>query len=256
MKYVKLILDVVLYVITFLVIQLVLMLLTGVTPGVTGIIVVSALSNLLTLLLFVLLKWSPPSRSYVRSRPWVTMCWVAVLALGTIIPSEWLSEQIPYEMPPDIAAMLTDMLHNRWGYLAIGILAPLAEEVVFRGAVLRTLLKGMNPWLAILISALLFGAVHGNVQQFVHATLIGLLIGWMYYRTQSIVPGVVFHWVNNTAAYVISNLIPSSENAALKDLFGGSQQAVYMALGFSLCLMLPALFQLYLRLKKADGSDV
>jgi membrane protease YdiL (CAAX protease family) len=87
-----------------------------------------------------------------------------------------------------------------------------------------------------------------NPAQMPHAFLIGLLLGWMYYRTDSIVPGVVYHWVNNTAAYIMYNLYPNPD-LTLLDLFG-SQRAVMMALGFSFCIFLPALFQLNLRLKK------
>ena len=180
--------------------------------------------------------------------------WVVILTLGTIIPSEYLQEQIPFDMPDEMKALLGDMMHNRWGYLAIGILAPLVEEVVFRGAILGVLLTLFGRrwhWVPIAISALIFGAAHGNVPQFVHATILGLLLGWMFYRTDSIVPGVVLHWVNNSAAYLIANLIPNSEDAALIDIFSGDSRAVLMALGFSCCLILPALFQLALRMKKA-----
>jgi membrane protease YdiL (CAAX protease family) len=224
-------------------------------PDATGMIIISVVSSVLTLLLFLLLHWTPATRDYLLTRPWTAMAWVVILALGTIIPSTWLSEQIPYDMPAEMEALLADMMRNRWGYLAIGILAPLAEEAVFRGAVLRVLLRLFDKkwhWIAIVISAILFGLVHGNVQQFVHATLIGLILGWMYYRTDSILPGVLFHWVNNSAAYVISNLIPNAEQARLIDIFGGEQRSVWLALLFSLCLMLPALFQLFLRLKKKD----
>ena len=87
-----------------------------------------------------------------------------------------------------------------------------------------------------------------NPAQLPHAFLIGLLIGWMYYRTDSIVPGVVYHWINNSMAYVMYNLYPNPE-MTLTDLFG-SERTVLMAVGFSLCLFLPALFQLNLRLQK------
>jgi len=141
------------------------------------------------------------------------------------------------------------ILRNRYGYLVVGLLAPLAEEVVFRGAVLRALLQwNRRPWLAIVLSALLFSAVHMNPAQLPHTFLVGLLLGWLYYRTASIVPGVVYHWVNNTVAYVMYNLYPSSD-ITLADVFG-SQQRVLMAVGFSLCILLPALFQLNLRMKK------
>ena len=142
------------------------------------------------------------------------------------------------------------IMRNRYGYLAVGLLAPLAEEVVFRGAVLRALLrwKEGRPWLAIAISALLFSAAHMNPAQLPHTFLVGLLLGWMYYRTDSIVPGVVLHWVNNTVAYVMFNLYPNPDMTLL-DLFG-SQQRVLMAVGFSLCIFLPALFQLNQNMKK------
>ncbi len=277
MRHIRIILEVLLYVMVFLTIQLFVTYLVGgiqlyiddvslhdiaaraangtMMPDATGMIIISVVSSVLTLLLFLLLHWTPATRDYLLTRPWTAMAWVVILALGTIIPSTWLSEQIPYDMPAEMEALLADMMRNRWGYLAIGILAPLAEEAVFRGAVLRVLLRLFDKkwhWIAIAISAILFGLVHGNVQQFVHATLIGLILGWMYYRTDSILPGVLFHWVNNSAAYVISNLIPNAEQARLIDIFGGEQRSVWLALLFSLCLMLPALFQLFLRLKKKD----
>jgi len=277
MRHIRTILEVLLYVMVFLTIQLFVTYLVGgiqlyiddvslhdiaaraangtMMPDATGMIIISVVSSVLTLLLFLLLHWTPVTRDYLLTRPWTAMAWVVILALGTIIPSTWLSEQIPYDMPAEMEALLADMMRNRWGYLAIGILAPLAEEAVFRGAVLRVLLRLFDKkwhWIAIVISAILFGLVHGNVQQFVHATLIGLILGWMYYRTDSILPGVLFHWVNNSAAYVISNLIPNAEQARLIDIFGGEQRSVWLALLFSLCLMLPALFQLFLRLKKKD----
>lgn len=277
MRHIRTILEVLLYVMVFLTIQLFVTYLVGgiqlyiddvslhdiaaraangtMMPDATGMIIISVVSSVLTLLLFLLLHWTPATRDYLLTRPWTAMAWVVILALGTIIPSTWLSEQIPYDMPAEMEALLADMMRNRWGYLAIGILAPLAEEAVFRGAVLRVLLRLFDKkwhWIAIAISAILFGLVHGNVHQFVHATLIGLILGWMYYRTDSILPGVLFHWVNNSAAYVISNLIPNAEQARLIDIFGGEQRSVWLALLFSLCLMLPALFQLFLRLKKKD----
>ena len=288
MKYVRTFFEVLLYLFTFLAIQFVVSFIVTIAswldvdnlarlfhqimegkllPDTTGTLISSVVSSILTLAVFLWLKWSPFSRTYLQSRPWGVLVWVVVLALGTIVPSTWLGEQIPYEMPQEIEQMLSEMLHNRWGYLAIGILAPIVEEMVFRGAILRTLLllggrgndqssmlnaqsSKLKAFFAILISALLFGAVHGNVQQFVHATLIGLLLGWMYYRTNSIVPGIVFHWINNTAAYVIANVIPNSEHARLVDVLGGEQRSVWLALGFSLCLFLPALFQLWQRMKK------
>jgi hypothetical protein len=151
---------------------------------------------------------------------------------------------------PNIAEDTFDMImKDRWGYLSIGLLAPLAEELVFRGAILRSLLKWTSrPWVAIAISAVFFAVAHLNPAQLPHAFLVGLLLGWMYYRTDSIVPCVVYHWINNTVAYVMYNLYPNAD-LTLVDLFG-SERIVLMAVGFSLCMLVPALFQLNLRLEK------
>lgn len=220
----------------------------SVTPNATSIILTTVLFSVAVMTVFLLAKWSEVSKHWIRKRPWVTLVWCVVAALGAIIPSVWLQEHMP-ELP-NIAEDTFDMImRDRWGYLSIGLLAPLAEELVFRGAILRSLLQWTKqPWVAIAISAIFFAAAHLNPAQLPHAFLVGLLLGWMYYRTDSIVPCVVYHWVNNTVAYVMYNLYPSAD-LTLVDLFG-SERTALMAVGFSFCLLLPALFQLNMRLEK------
>ena len=165
-----------------------------------------------------------------------------------------LYEQLGIEMDENTQQIFTSLMKEPWGYVAIGILAPLAEEVVFRGAILRTLLGIMskkNHWVAIMISAAIFGVVHANLAQFVNALLMGLLLGWMYYRTKSLVPGILMHWVNNTMAYVLNNLMPQSDGKLI-DLFHGDEKTVYYAVGFSLCIMIPSFIQMILRLLKSQ----
>ena len=141
-------------------------------------------------------------------------------------------------------------MRDRWGYVAVGLLAPFAEELVFRGAILRALLRWTpQHWVAIAISAFLFALIHANPAQMPHAFVIGLLLGWLYYRTDSIVPGIVYHWINNSIAYIGYNLYPDP-SLKLIDLLG-SQRNVAAAVLFSLFILLPALYQLYLRLRKA-----
>lgn len=218
------------------------------TSDPTGLIVTMAVFSILTILLFLWAKWSEVSRHWVRTRPWFVLFWCVLAALGALVPSTWLQELMP--ALPNFAEQEFDMiLKDRWGYIIVGLLAPFAEELVFRGAVLRNLLRwNSNQWIGIALSALLFAVIHMNPAQMPHAFLIGLLLGWMYWRTDSIVPGVVYHWVNNTVAYVLYNLYPDPDMTLL-DLFG-SQQRVMMALVFSLLIFLPALYQLNLRLRK------
>ena len=93
------------------------------------------------------------------------------------------------------------------GALNACIFGPTIEEICFRGIVLGGLLKTRcRPWLAILISTLLFALLHGLGANFVTAILFGILIGWLYWRTGSIIPGIIIHITNNSLTAIdISN---------------------------------------------------
>lgn len=220
----------------------------GQVMNATGMIITMALFSIITMAVFLMAKWSVVSRHWVRTRPWFVLFWCVVAALGALVPSVWLQEHMP-ELPNLVEGEFDMIMKDRMGYFVVGLLAPLAEEMVFRGAILRSLLRWKsNPWVGIVISAILFAVIHMNPAQMPHAFLIGLLLGWMYWRTDSIVPGVVYHWVNNTVAYILYNIYPNPD-LTLLDLFG-SEQKVWMALGFSLLIFLPSLFQLNQRLSK------
>lgn len=220
---------------------------TGTELDAMGVIISSGLAGVVTIAVFLAAKWAVVSRHWIRTRPWTVLFWCVVATLGSLIPSSWLQELMP-ELPNTAEKAFDLVLKDRWGYFIVGLLAPLSEELVFRGAILRELLKWKeNPWIGIIISAMLFSLVHMNPVQMPHAFLVGILLGWLYYRTNSIIPGVTWHWVNNTIAYVMYNLTNPDET--LLEYFG-SQQRVLMAVGFSLMIFLPALYQLNLRLSK------
>lgn len=214
----------------------------------------SVMVSVVTIAAFLLTRWAEVSPRWLRTRPWSVLAWSVVAALGCIIPSAWIQEQIP-ELPNIVEQEFDMILQDRWGYLAIGLLAPLCEELVFRGAILRRLLDSsrLKPWWAIALSAGLFALIHMNPAQMPHAFVIGLLLGWMYWRTGSILPGVAFHWANNSVAYVINNLYPDPD-MKLIDLFG-SNAHVLLAVVFSLFILLPAIYQLHLLMHKADTDQ-
>ncbi len=84
-----------------------------------------------------------------------------------------------------------------------------------------------------------------DLAQGLHAFVIGLLLGWLYSRTNSILPGLVLHWVNNSVAYLMFNLMPQMNDGKLIDFFHGNNRMMYGGLFFSLCIFVPALFQLW-----------
>jgi len=205
--------------------------------------------SVMVIAVFLGAKWAEVSPRWMATKQWFVLVWAVIAALGMIIPMTWLQENMP-ELPNWIEDQQEMLLGNYWGYLAIGLLAPLAEEIVFRGAILRSLLTTAKPMAAIIISALLFALVHMNPAQMPYAFIAGLLLGWMYWRTGSILPGMAYHWANNSVAYILYHAYPD-QDMKLIDLFKGSELHVYLAVFFSLLILLPALYQLHLWMKRA-----
>ncbi len=255
-KTLKDILDILWYVVVFLLLQLVFGAILGAfkLSLANSTIITTVLSSTTTIFIFLKFQWTPVSRSWMRTRPWMVFTWAFLLSLGTIIPSERLVELLQMKMPEQMAKMFEDIMKKPVGYIVIGILAPFAEEVVFRGAILRKLLGMMGErwhWIAIAVSAAIFGLVHLNVPQGIHAFLIGLLLGWMYYRTRSILPGILFHWVNNSVAFIMFNLMPQMADGKLIDLFHGNARMVTLSVIFSFFILIPSIYQLNIRMKRA-----
>lgn len=91
------------------------------------------------------------------------------------------------------------------GFITICIVAPLVEEILFRGILLRGLLNysTINPYTAIFYSAIIFGIVHMNPWQFLGAGTLGALFGFIYYRTKSLWLCIFLHALNNTISYLL-----------------------------------------------------
>ena len=78
----------------------------------------------------------------------------------------------------------------------IAVLPAVLEEILFRGCVLRVL-RPFGDGFAVLVSAVLFGLMHGNIRQIPFATIVGLVLGWMYVTTNSLLLPMVVHFINN-----------------------------------------------------------
>ena len=81
----------------------------------------------------------------------------------------------------------------------------LLEELVFRGYVLCTL-RTYGDWFAVVISALLFGLMHGNVAQIPFALIVGVALGWLYIMTDNIWIPIAVHLINNGFSLLLQYL--------------------------------------------------
>lgn len=247
------------YLVAFLLIQYVCMIATMIgfqthdtTPMVN--IVSTIAASVITIALYGWRKWAPFNSRYLNTRPWFTLFWVICLTIGSSIPLTAALDATGWQMPDIYKQMFKGMMHNDMGFIAVGVLVPIAEEMVFRGAILRRLLDltgNEKRWIAIVLSAALFGIIHGNMLQGVNAFAMGLMLGWMYVRTRSIVPGVVMHFTNNSLSYIMERMYPGTEDITLREFYGGDMTKVWLSVVFSLMIFGAALYQLNMRLKKS-----
>ena len=88
----------------------------------------------------------------------------------------------------------------------VGIFGPIAEELVFRGMVFRTLRKGFPFAVAALLSGVCFGIYHMNWVQGVYASCLGVVLAFVYERTKSILGAILFHIFFNCSSYLLEQL--------------------------------------------------
>ena len=129
---------------------------------------------------------------------------LAVLQITRLFPGyEELSEQV-FTGQSFFSMML-------W----VGIVAPIAEEMIFRGLIFRRLLDEMRLGWAIGISAFLFGAYHGNVLQFLYAGVLGACFAYCYYRLGSLWAPILLHIGANSWSVILTSLSDKAASAQL-----------------------------------------
>ncbi len=134
-------------------------------------------------------------------------CVLLMLGMGTW--TNLLTELL--RLPDYHAGLVREMMGRPLGVLSIVLLAPVAEELLFRGAVQRQLMVTWHhPAGAVCASALIFGLVHANPAQMPFAALMGLVLGWVYYRTGSLLLCIVMHLVNNGSSLLLYHLSGAS----------------------------------------------
>lgn len=95
------------------------------------------------------------------------------------------------------------------GFITVVIFAPILEELLCRGIILRGLLKHISPIKAILVSSLIFSLMHLNPWQSIPAFISGIYIGWLYYISGSLFLAMFVHFFNNLISYSILFLYPN-----------------------------------------------
>ena len=171
--------------------------------------------------------------------------WTALMGLSMIFLLDFLLSI--FDFLPNWLEESFDLLESDFvGILAVSVLGPILEEMLFRGAVTRELLKHYKPKKAILISGLIFGLFHINPAQVLPAMLIGFVLAWLYWRTKSIVPGIIIHIINNSLSCYLSVAYPNEDS--LFELIGNA------AVSFGVLIAAALLYVSYEKLRSLPPS--
>lgn len=101
---------------------------------------------------------------------------------------------------PNIYRSELHSFHDSYiGILTLGVIQPIAEEILFRGTFMSSLLKWKkNPWWAISITTIIFSCIHLNISQIIGTFVFGFIAGWLFYKTNSLYPSIIIHITNNS----------------------------------------------------------
>jgi len=89
------------------------------------------------------------------------------------------------------------------GFVATVILAPIIEELYFRGLILPAVAKRYGWLLGVVISSGFFAILHMQVNVIIYTFLLGIVLSFFYIRLKSIIPGIVLHMINNLLAFIV-----------------------------------------------------
>ena len=168
--------------------------------------------SLLIIAVFLWKRWAKLGLGRIeRDDLWPVFLVSVSIFIGWYFPEAFLVDLI--EVPSNLSSEEFDqMTEGVAGLINTGLITPIAEELLCRGAILTALLAIMprKPWIAIIVQALVFGALHMNPSQTVYGTIYGLALGWLCWRSASLLPGIMVHVANNSAVMLMPDHVDES----------------------------------------------
>ena len=140
-----------------------------------------------------------------------------------------------------------DLLIN---LLVLALLPAIAEELFFRGALQKTILRmSGKPWLSILISSVIFALLHNSVFKLLPILTLGILLGTVYYVTRNLWYNITIHFLNN--AFAVLSVYYAGKSEVLKKLSGDDMTVPFYAALISLII---AVGIIYFMKKESDKA--
>lgn len=189
----------------------------------------------------LMMIWYLFKKNYIRINEYTwsirsvsVLSWMIAYGLGVYFFATWLNGQV--DLPNMMEDQFMDLSFNVVGILGIVVLGPVAEELLFRGAILGFLLKKQNlsRQYAILISALIFGIIHLNPAQILYAFILGMALGRIYYQSGSLLICMILHVMLNGISTAFTICYPDAQR--LEDIPGFVPEGWLLLVGAFLIL--------------------
>jgi len=175
---------------------------------------------IIPLLVFLHFRKEPlANRFRLHPVPTPVLSATILLSVGIVIISDEIDRLINLILPqPDYFDQLANMLRfdSVWSIIfllfTISILAPLSEELLFRGFLQKFLEESWKDVTkAILITSIFFAFIHMNPYWIIQIYFMGILLGYLAWRTGSVIPSFILHGLNNIFALFLNNTTSSIE---------------------------------------------
>lgn len=128
------------------------------------------------------------------------------------------------------------------------LFGPLVEEVIFRGMIYGKLRRAFSILPSAVISGVIFGIYHMNWVQGIYAAIFGILLAYVYERTQTIWGSVLLHVIFNSSSYIISGYEGAMEKAGIE------VPGAFLLIFDIICVGIVILLLRHFRIRKPDES--
>jgi uncharacterized protein len=157
---------------------------------------------------------------------------LAVLLIVTMQPVIYLLSYLNAQIPlPEfiqgfedsqnelISGLLTGDQFLLVTLIHIAVVPSVCEEIMYRGYVLRMFERSTSPLWAILITGFIFGAYHMRLSQLIPLILLGVVITWLAWKSNSLVPAMAAHLANNGGSVILANRYPDMADVDFSGTF-------------------------------------
>lgn len=172
--------------------------------------------------------------------------WCYLLMMAASVALEPLYELLP--------APHQDFGRGVWAFMAVVVIAPLLEEWICRGQIFGSLRTRYGVVRSLLLSALIFGLMHVQPVPVLNAFVLGLVLGFIYHKTNTLLSSILLHALYNGTAYALT--MAGYGESSFSELFGTHRTLYLLFYGVALVLLIVSLAAIWRMVTAPEAAAV